>query len=84
MSVTGNRADRIVIDDPLGPCKVEPGTARQWFSEDGRTLADCKAKFEWWTDRFVGLDRPRTMEAFRREYIGHWPPDDDGDEDTRL
>lgn len=84
MPVTGNRADRIIIDDPHA---AVPGTGI-WVTDTGRTLADCKAKFDdvlplinW--SRPVP-DRPQTVEEFNRLYLCHWPPEDDGDQDTRL
>lgn len=96
MSVTGNRADRIIIDDPHAP-ETAHGAAREWTTkiewshglvvhEGEHTLADCKAKFDNMSPftTFVGLDRPRTVEEFNRLYLCHWQPEDDGDQDTRL
>jgi hypothetical protein len=79
---------------PNGPTasartSISPRAARPTsiilVTDQGKTLAACKAKFEpLWPTPFVGLDRPRTVEEFNRLYLCHWPPEDDRDEDTRL
>jgi hypothetical protein len=82
MPVTGKRADRIIIDDL---CPPTPSTGI-WVTDTGRTLADCKAKF----DDVLPLinwprpELPQTEAEFRRLYLCQWPPEDDGDQDTRL
>jgi hypothetical protein len=108
MSVTGKRAEHIIIDELEAgtPPEGRQDLGARWtdgvgthldlpacgstdlvilVTDQGKTLAACKAKFEpLWPAPFVGLDRPRTVEEFNRLYLCHWPPEDDRDEDTRL